>query len=525
MTEVSIKKAPSEEPEKSASEKPENAPTNKSTHKKLSASESSASESSTHESSANESSDSKSINNASVNNEDEWSEDYLDITEEADHAEADHAEADHAEAGNRGAEEPESAQPTFRAEPGFFKPSEPPAEAHEWPQVWPDARSQHPPTKPKLPTIKLSPEAKYILGLFVSTRLALTLIGLVSYAILPLGYGKQISWSPYPWLDFWGVWDSRWYMDIAEHGYSLATKLPELPQQTNFPFFPLYPMLMKLLGTAIGGHYFEAGLLISNACLLLSGYVLYKLVALSWGKKIALRSIKYLFLFPVSFILSGVFTESLYLLLSLLCFYLAKQKKWWLAGICGALLSATRPLGVLIALPLLFDYLQSIEFKPSRVRLNSLFLLLVPIGLVAFAAYNYQVTGDFLFFKTNQAAWDREFLNPIAALWQGLADGISEPSVKKLLECAVFVTAFGLLSLFHKTIGFSYWLLGTYSLWIPLSVGIASMPRFTLAIFPLFIVLATLSCKPGWNRWMTLGLGTLQGALMVLWCTGQGLVI
>ncbi len=430
-----------------------------------------------------------------------------------------------------------STQPTFRAEPAFFQPSASPAKADRWPDKWPEKSSQkhiqkHPEEGSAQSFFKVfgasdrvSPELKYIVGLFLSTRIALTAIGLVSYAILPLGYGKQMSWSPYPWLDFWGVWDARWYMDIAEHGYSTATKLADFPDQTNFPFFPLYPVLMKLLGRALGGRYFEAGLLISNACLLLSAYVLYKLVARSWGKKIALRSIKYLFLFPVSFILSGVFTESLYLLLSLLCFYWAKQKKWWLAGLCGAFLSATRILGILIALPLLFEYLQSIEFKPGKIRASSLFLLLVPLGLVAFGWYNYRVTGDFFFFMTNQAAWDRELINPVGALWQALAEGLGEPSVKKLIEAAFFITAFGLLSAFYKTIGFSYWLLGMYSLVIPLTAGIASMPRFTLPIFPLFIVLATLSCKPGWNRWMTLGLGALQGALMVLWCTGQGVVI
>jgi hypothetical protein len=374
-------------------------------------------------------------------------------------------------------------------------------------------------------TWKLSPEIQYIVGLFVSTRVVLTLIGWVSYASLPLGYGKQISWSPYPWLDFWGVWDSRWYMDIAQNGYSTLAKLPEFPEQTNFPFFPLYPVLMRLLGNALGGHYFVAGLLISNGCLLLSGYVLYRLVDKQWGQKIALRSLKYLFLFPVSFILSGVFTESLYLLLSLLCFYGAKRRNWWLAGVCGALLSATRSLGVLIALPLLFEYLQSIDFKVDKIRLNSLFLLLVPLGLMAFSWHNYQITGDFLFFKTNQVAWDREFMNPVAALWQAFAEGVGEPSVKKLVECAFFVVAFILLTVFGKTIGFSYWLLGMYSLVIPLSAGIASMPRFTLPVFPLFIILAMLSCKAGWNPWMTVGLGFLQGALMVLWCTGQGLVI
>lgn len=380
---------------------------------------------------------------------------------------------------------------------------------------------------------------RYIFSLFLATRAVLVLIGLVSYATLPRGYGNQTTWSNKLWLDMWGVWDSLWYMDIAQNGYSVAMKLADYPDQTNFPFFPLYPLLMRFLGYFTGGDAFIAGLIVSNSCLILACYLLYKLAEMEWGSAIARRSVKYLFLFPVSFILSGVFTESLYLCLSLSCFYLAKRRRWWLAGLCGGLLSATRTLGVLIALPLLVEYIRSKDFNftsfsrtnfrfinlRERLRLNALFVFLIPTGLLAFSYYNYRLTGDFLFFKTNQAAWDREIMNPLLSLARSLSQGIGEPSFKKLLECAFFVGAFGLLTAFYRRIGFAYWLLGMYSIWIPLSAGVASMPRFTLPIFPLFFVLAILSQRKWWNRWLTLSLGALQGALMVLWCTGQGLVI
>lgn len=407
-------------------------------------------------------------------------------------------------------------QPTFRSEPVFTKKPQPSlsAETVAAPQAVP-------PPEPETRYEKL----RYIFSLFLSTRIVLIIIGVASYAVLPLSEGKQATWSKYTWLDMWGVWDSFWYMDIVQNGYSTASRLADYPDQTNFPFFPLYPLLMKSVGWMVGDRYFLAGIVISNACLLLSCYVLYRLVEMEWGRHIARRSVQYLFLFPVSFILSGVFTESVYLLLSLLCFYLAKRQNWWLAGLCGALLSATRTLGVLIALPLLYEYLKSIRFKLKRIRLNSLFLLLIPLGLIAFSLYTYRATGDPLFFKTNQAAWDRQIVSPLSAFWQALSQGLSEPSYKKLLECAFFAAAFGGLCLFYKRIGFSYWLFGMYSILIPLSAGIASMPRFTLPIFPLFIAIAILSRKGSWNQWLILGLGGLQGALMVLWCTGYGLVI
>ena len=84
---------------------------------------------------------------------------------------------------------------------------------------------------------KLWSDLRYIVSLFLATRLALTLIGLMAHSITETGYGKQFSWSPFTWLDIWGVWDSFWYMDIVQNGYSVVGAIPDSPEQTNFPFF------------------------------------------------------------------------------------------------------------------------------------------------------------------------------------------------------------------------------------------------------------------------------------------------
>ncbi|MEM6869382.1 MAG: hypothetical protein AAF528_13500 [Cyanobacteria bacterium P01_C01_bin.121] len=288
----------------------------------------------------------------------------------------------------------------------------------------------------------LRSELTYIGTLFLVSRLVLTIVGVVAHASLETGYGKQFSWSKYPWLDIWGVWDSFWYMNIVQEGYSTASVIPGNAAQTNFPFFPMYPLLMKGLGTLMGGKYFLAGLVISNVCLLISGYLLYKLVESEQpdaaiapqARETARRSVKFFFLFPVSFILSGLFTESLYLCLTLLCFYWAKRHRWLAVGLTGACLSATRTLGVLIILPMALEYLRSIDFKVFRIRREALYLMLIPAGLLCFCLYNYQVTGDFFYFKTNQAAWGREILNPATVLIKALVEGVKTGDAKVLLE-------------------------------------------------------------------------------------------
>ncbi|MEA5467122.1 hypothetical protein [Leptothoe sp. PORK10 BA2] len=161
--------------------------------------------------------------------------------------------------------------------------------------------------------------------------------------------------------------------------------------------------------------------------------------------------------------------------------------------------------------------------------MNSLFLLLIPSGLAGFCLYSYQATGDFFYFKSNQSAWGREILNPIKSFWIALRQGIAQQDAKTLTEIAFTLSTLLLLMVFlvfFRKINFSYWLYGMYSILIPLSAGVLSIPRQTLPIFPLFIVLAHLSRKDSAiDDGLTIFCGCLQGGLMVFWCTGNSLIV
>lgn len=372
---------------------------------------------------------------------------------------------------------------------------------------------------------RLPLEIRYIFCLFISTRVVLTIIGVLSHTLLDKQYGKQYSWSRYTVFDIWGVWDSFWYMDIAKNGYSVIGSNPLSSSQTNLVFFPLYPTLMNILGRLTGGEYYLAGLFISNLCLLISGFLLYHLVKSEYNQRTALNAVKYLFLFPVAFIFSGVFTESLYLCLTLLCFYLAKRNNWLLAGITGLFLSLTRSLGVLIILPLLYEYFRSIDFQFNKIKPNICYLLLIPLGLLSFAAYNYYLTDNFFYFANNQSAWNRSFINPVKSIFDALRKGIFQSKLKDLLEVTFCLISLIVINIFYRRIRLSYWLFAMYSIIVPLTAGINSMVRFVLPIFPLYIIFATLNRKRHLDQALTLFLGMLQGCLMVFWSSGFSLVV
>ncbi|WP_410509787.1 hypothetical protein RSJ42_06090 [Methanosarcina hadiensis] len=338
----------------------------------------------------------------------------------------------------------------------------------------------------------------------------------------------QRIWTNNIWLDIWGVWDTGWYMDISQNGYTPRPLEELISHQTNVVFFPFYPILMRFLGSTIGDQY-TAGFIISNVSLIVACVFLYKLVRLDSDESSAFRSVKYLLLFPVSFILSGVFTESLYLALALMCFYYARTDKWHLAGIAGFFLSLTRSVGVLIFLPLIFEGLIPLlkekrnlkSFKEARDRILPLFyLLLIPLGIISFIIFNFYLTGDFLAFVHGQAAWGRYHMNPLETIINGYDGNMFTRFEAIFATISIFI-----FLLFYRKIRFSYWLFGIYSLFIPLSTGIQSMPRFVLVIFPIYILFSSMTKDRINDDLVTIFFALMQGCLMVFWTNSFDLVV
>jgi len=378
--------------------------------------------------------------------------------------------------------------------------------------------------KPLISSINKIPlEVKYIFCLFFCTRFILIIIGCLSHLILEpklLPRKYVFIYSKHLWLDIWGVWDTGWYLDIATNGYSLPGTNPEAGNQANYAFFPLYPLLIKILGVIIGDNY-TAGIILSNIFLIVACIFLYKLVCLKSDQDTALRSVKYLFLFPTAFIFSGVFTESLFLLLTLICFYYAKREQWLFVGIAGLFLSLTRVNGIFVILPLSYEYLKIKRFRLNNIRINSLYLLLIPFGLFIFASYNYYLTGDFLAFVHIQSAWHRHLNSPLKVL----SSGLFSLDYNNYFSAYFTLLFLGVLIIYYKKVDFSYWIFGMYSILIPLSTKLESMPRYILPVFPLYLIFAELSNNSKVDQFVTLSLALLQGFLMVFWTMEFSLII
>ena len=285
------------------------------------------------------------------------------------------------------------------------------------------------------------------------------------------------------------VGDAWLYRDIAEHGYDRSSR---------DAFFPLFPLLAR----ATGADFPLAGLLISNAALLVALWLLGAVTMRSGGSADdASRAMFYLAFFPTSYFLSLPVTEGLFLALTLAATLLALQGRWLGAGVAGGLATATRFAGILL-LPLLLLLEcggRAAALKaPLTRRTPKWWLLLVPCGLAAFMAHLYRVTGDALAFVHVQTQFGRTFS------WRALVGQLhtfAQPwNLVALNAATALLLVLAALHLLVKR----EWAFGLYTLGsalLPLASGsFQSMARYAAVAFPLFFWLAARGRTPLWDR-------------------------
>ncbi|MDB5083205.1 MAG: hypothetical protein JWN30_91 [Bacilli bacterium] len=287
-------------------------------------------------------------------------------------------------------------------------------------------------------------------------------------------------------------WDSGWYIEIARSGYYSL-------QSTAF--FPLFPITVRNVAYLLHTSNEFAGLVVDNVFLFGSIYYLLRLVTYDFDFRTAFRTVVFLIVFPVSFYLSCMYTESMFLFFTVTSFYAMRKRQFWAAGILGLFASLTRNSGILLLIPWAIEYLRYKEFKLSKFRWDVLSGLLIPLGLGIYMLKLKSRFGDPLSFAHVQAMWSREFHLPWDTLYYGTINAIYSPVSPwaKILHRFEPLTVY--LSLLVMTVGqlarrmpLSYWLYGVVALLLPLTqpnmenAWFMSTPRFELVLFPLLIL-------------------------------------
>lgn len=194
----------------------------------------------------------------------------------------------------------------------------------------------------------------------------------------------------------WGYFDGVHYLRLISAGYA------DIGSQA---FFPLYPLLVRGISQVLSLSPYYSGIVLS--LLSLTGSI--TLLKYLFPTK-PYHYIVPLLLFPTSFFFVGLYTESLFLVLSLLFFLLVKQKHLFLAAVVAGLASATRLVGLFLSISLLFLLIKE---RPKQLTLHycasSFILLLISAsGFLCYSAYLWSRFDDPLMFLHVQSMFGAE---------------------------------------------------------------------------------------------------------------------
>jgi hypothetical protein len=163
----------------------------------------------------------------------------------------------------------------------------------------------------------------------------------------------------------------------------------------NFAFFPLFPLASFLASQLLDLSPQTGVLLASKLFFLLSIYAFIKMVQTIAPSSHALVNGSIAAFNPYSIYGNAGYTEPLFLLLTCIFFALLGRSMFLRAGLTGALLSATRLVGVVS----IVSYLISLTLPWPTWRWRNRFkglagMALIPTGLLLFMAHLQERTGD-----------------------------------------------------------------------------------------------------------------------------------
>jgi hypothetical protein len=290
-----------------------------------------------------------------------------------------------------------------------------------------------------------------------------------------------------------------------------------------------------------------AGIAISLATSLASFVLLHNLAETKLGAEGARRTVLYLALFPMTLFLQAVYSEALFLLLTVAAFVLAERRRFAFTGLVAGLALLTRPVGFA-----LLPALALIAWRaPDRWRALAN-LAIAPLLFCVYPIYLWIDRGDPFAFADAQDVWTRHlsYAGPLGGIWDGLragwagvrqlvsgshtttywpaVDGTDPMRVAAVnLEGLAFLVLFVALTIVAwRRFGAPYGLFAALSLAIPLSVPserwpLLSLPRFGLVVFPLFLALAAVGGRPRAHVAIVSISSIMLGVAIVQWSLWQ----
>ncbi len=336
-------------------------------------------------------------------------------------------------------------------------------------------------------------EWKTIAFLVLTFLLARAVQVLVALLVKKNYFGEAIS-------SFYGEftrWDANHYVGLARYGYT-----NEGDRAFHIVFYPLFPWIVRAMSW-LGIDAGTAAYIQPNLFFALSVPLMYKLLRIDFSKNVSVNAILLMIFNPFAFFFSFPFTESTFLFLSLLFFFLIRKEKWIWAGLCGILVALTKNFGLILVIPygvwlITVCCKRHYGFKGFLIRV--LPVLGIGIGFGIYLLINYLVDGNpFQFMIFQKEHWSNEISCIIKNTGNHLRYFLNEKSNINwkiyLWLGDILAMTFAMIAVFlkRKKIPFVYNIYLLAYIFLMMTVSwLLSGPRYMLASFPLYIPYAVL---------------------------------
>lgn len=341
----------------------------------------------------------------------------------------------------------------------------------------------------------------FLLKSFIIWRVVITLIAVLAIQYVPLSGinffgGKYINYITNPLFWGWANFDGEHYLSIAMFGY----------KDLQLAFFPGYPVLTNLFSHIFGSNiqsYIWSGIILSNLFFLGSLILLWKVIRLDYSEKVARIAIILLLVFPTTFYFGAVYTESLFLFLSLSTYYLYRKNKYFLAGLVGILMTLTRLYGIFVLLMILTDVFKNKTSFIKIIKEKVYLIAMAFLGILSYMWFCFKTKGDFLAFYSLQTnvgehrsldliLLPQVFYRYFVKIIPNLEWSYFPVVFTTLLEMSVALVFLWVIVIGFRKLSTEYWLYLLLGYLVPTLTGsFSSLPRYVIVLFPAFIVLAT----------------------------------
>lgn len=299
------------------------------------------------------------------------------------------------------------------------------------------------------------------------------------------------------------AWDGRWYEKIALGGYPTSVPHGDFAAgtgrrvQSEVAFFPIYPMLVRILDPVLPGSAATAGMVVSLLCGAAATVLVWMVAERVADRQTADRAAILFAFFPGAFVMSLVYAEALMVALVAASLLALMDRRWALAGVVAALATATRPNASAVAAACAWAALVAVwRRREWRAMVAP---LLAPAGMTGFFAFLWWHTGEpLIWFRVQAQGWGEEVdfgHRNLSTAWAFVQSPLSDPN--RLVLGLSLLFAFGAVALMLRAR--LPGVLNVYaltSLGLVLTSHINARPRFLFVAFPLVIALAKWAKRP-----------------------------